>query len=352
MKTDIEYLTLLEQDLEKAAARETRVLVGRSPRHVGGRRPRRWPTRTAAAAAFLVVAFAIGSLLQGGNGFLSQDDKFDEVGAAVDAGGGGDTAFDPDERYVADAEGQPAAQPTPAPEAPGAERDTPPVGQDLSKIVRDGQISVEIDNDTFPGAFGDVIVIAEGAGGMVLSSTTEGGTAGTLVLRIPSAEFDRVLVAVGRLGTVTSSATKGADVTAEYIDLQARLKILKTKRAFYFELFENATTVAQSIQMENRLEDVQLEIEQLQGRIRYLDDQVALSTLRVSLREKNAPEPEEQTDISNPSLARALDLAWQGTLRVLSTVVVGLGYLVPIAIVAGLVAAVLMLVRRRGRGAS
>jgi hypothetical protein len=117
-----------------------------------------------------------------------------------------------------------------------------------------------------------------------------------------------------------------------------------------------ANSIQETITVMNQLDDVQSEIEKIQGRLRYLDDQVAESTLRVDMRERQ-PKDEEQiqqdeNDVDNPSLGRAWELAVQGTMNVLATAIVGLGYLLPLAIVGLLIFGIVRLVRRRDREAS
>ncbi len=107
--------------------------------------------------------------------------------------------------------------------------------------------------------------------------------------------------------------------------------------------------------VQNRVDDVQLEIEKIQGRLRYLDDQVDESTLRVDMREKRDEEQQklqEDDGIDLPSLGRAFELAVQGTLNVLATIIVGIGYLLPLALIGLAIWGVVTLVRRRDRGAS
>jgi len=56
--------------------------------------------------------------------------------------------------------------------------------------------------------------------------------------------------------------------------------------------------------------------------------------------------------IQNPSLSRALDRAIQGFFGILATIIVGLGYLLPLAVLGAVVAGAVTLVRRRGRATS
>ena len=100
--------------------------------------------------------------------------------------------------------------------------------------------------------------------------------------------------------------------------------------------------------MSGQLDDVQLRIEQLQGRLRFINDQVSESTLRVSMQERNAPkEVVGETEVDNPDLGSSFDLAVQGFLRIVGAVIVGLGYLIPLTVLGGLVWGAVWLFRRR-----
>ena len=95
------------------------------------------------------------------------------------------------------------------------------------------------------------------------------------------------------------------------------------------------------------IDDVQLRIEQIQGRIRFINDQVAEATLRVSIQERSAPAATGEPEVDNPDLGSSFDLAVQGFLRIVGAVIVGLGYLIPLTILAGLIWLVATLIRRR-----
>jgi hypothetical protein len=231
-----------------------------------------------------------------------------------------------------------------------------PILGDLSKIVRDGSTSLTIPKDTFDRKFQQVIGIANRSGGFVLSSETHGTGAGSLILRIPAAHFDDAVTQVRDLGKVVGSSVNGRDVTAEYVDNQARLTILEARRNVLLTLMTKANTIGETITVQNVLDQVQLQIEQIQGQLRYLDNQVAESTLKVDILERTPQAEQEVTqrtdEVQNPNLGRAWDRAIQGFLGVIATIIVGFGYLVPLLVIAGLVLAVLTLVRRRGHEAS
>ena len=348
MKTDIPYLEKLEVDLRNAATRAT---VRRPPA-----KPRSavWGRRLGVVAAVLVVATLIGGLAgtsgflgSGGDGSSSAAGKFNQVGSAV--GGGNVPAPERDALGYLDDEGsQPQESPVPA--APADPEQQP--GTDLAKIDRDGSITLKIGEGSLGTTFTDVIGIAESYDGMLLSSETVGDDTARLVLRIPAKKFDRAFAEVSQLGDVRASTVTGTDVTAEFIDLQAQLRILKAHREVVFGLYEQATTIDTTLRLDRELSEVQLQIDQIQGQLRYLDAQTSISTLKVAMSE-NEPDVEALSeDDEAPSLGNAWDSATDGFLGVLSAMIVGLGYLIPLAIVAGIVYAVVRLVRRRDPGAS
>jgi hypothetical protein len=329
METNISYLEHLERDLMQVAVLEKARTVAKAP----SRRHVRWRSWLVAAAAVLVVAFAIGALAQLGGGRQRMTAAFSTVGSAV--------------------EGVPGAIQAPSGNTHRGARS--PADQrkaaDLSKIVRDGTIALSVPDGSFVAKQARVVAIAHANGGFVLSSQTEGSTTGTLTIRVPAAHFDDAIGQVGALGTVESSSVTGKDVTNEFIDYRAHLQNLIGRRTVLRSLLARTTTIGESLTVMNELEDVQLQIDQIEGQLRFLNDQVAESTLTVDLREQSAPAGETRTNdgIQNPSLARALDRAIQGFFGILATIIVGLGYLLPLAVIAGLVAGLVMLVRHRGR---
>ena len=357
MNTDIEFLKTTEGDLEDVASRERirlqRVTLQGSIRQNTGRT---WMKVAGVAAAFLVVAGSIGFLANMGVLGESARDKFQEVGDAVASDGGSGAGV-----RDGDAPVTPAPAGVPSTDdgehglvVPGAVDEEALGGgrgqqqQDLSKIVRDGRIGIVVADDAFGDAVGELTFIAERHGGFVLSSSTNNDRSGTFVLRIPARRFDRARDDIRDLATrVRFEEVRGDDVTAEFIDFQARLRILRARRELLFDLFQQADTTDEILRMSGQLDDVTLRIEQIEGQLRFLNDQVAESTLRVSIQEQNAPAVTGEPDVENPDLGSSFDLGVQGFLRIVGAVIVGLGYLIPITVLAAIVWMTVWFFRRR-----
>jgi hypothetical protein len=357
MNTDIRYLELLEEDLAEAAQREG---AHAQPSHRG----HRWGEIAAAAAVILVLAGAIGFLSQGSS---SNDSA---APAALASGTSAPGRLQATIRQgaeqtalggLAGAEAPEAA--VPAATAPlhrsGAAYTTTTAPQtDLSKIIRDGRIGLLLNDGTFDRSVAAVTSVAQRNGGMILSSSTSNERSGTFTLRIPAKRFDQAMLQLRALGSGTGNAIMyddrtGQDVTAQFVDLRARLSILKGQRTLLLGLRDKATSVGAILSLSSRIDAVQLQIEQIQGQLNVIDDQVAESTIKVELREKGTPETESSPGhIDEPSLGSAWDRALQGFLRVLGAVIVGLGYLIPVGLIAAVAWGVLTLVRRGRRAAS
>ncbi|HET6712393.1 MAG TPA: DUF4349 domain-containing protein [Actinomycetota bacterium] len=391
MNTDIHSLQLLERDLEEVAASERERIASVDQALDGGaggprRLPRRgrggghaWGGIAAALVAVLVLAGGIGFLSQGGGddeatSGAGDSGSFQEVGGAVSGGGTGSKADLP--------------QATPAP-APGTERGNlseeaafegfaadqaaPGVGSggrnlqgigavpeqqgDLTKIIRDGRIGIVIADGSFSKGVAGVTQIARRNGGFVLESSSRDERSGALTLRVPAKRFDDTMLALRALsgqldGEVEFQDITGQDVTAEFIDLQARLDILKDRRELLLDIQADATSTSEILRLAALIDDVQLQIENIQGRLNFLKDQVAEATIKVEVRERDVQREDPGPDPENPSLTESFELAVQGFLRIVGAVVVGLGYLIPLGVIALIGWGVVRLVRRRDRGAS
>jgi hypothetical protein len=102
-------------------------------------------------------------------------------------------------------------------------------------------------------------------------------------VRIPSKNFDAFVEKVEKLGSKVEHKTiHTQDVTEEFIDLEARLKTKKELEARYRELLRFAKNVKDMLSIEEQIETVRSEIESMEGRLHYLKNQVAFSTISVS----------------------------------------------------------------------
>jgi hypothetical protein len=119
---------------------------------------------------------------------------------------------------------------------------------------------------------------------------------GHWTVRVPVPQFDRFLDEVGRLGVAQQRERHADDVTEEYVDLAARLKNKQQLETRLLELVAKRTDeIKDVIAVEAELSRVREEIERMQGRLRYLTDRVALTTIEITAYERRDYRPPEAT---------------------------------------------------------
>ena len=102
-------------------------------------------------------------------------------------------------------------------------------------------------------------------------------------IRIPSQNFDPFIQKLEQLGSkVENKNISTQDVTEEFIDVEARLKTKKDLEARYRELLKFAKKVDEMLSIENQIGNVRAEIESMEGRLNYLKNQVAFSTIKIT----------------------------------------------------------------------
>lgn len=324
MATTIDYLNQVHGDLLDAAKREG------SP---GERRP---PSRWVPSMG--LVAAVVGVLLSAGLiGLIARSGGLG--GSADEAGSTGETGATGATEEAGQA---PAQKLTPADDALRGPADVPgsPV---ISRVIRTASIAVVIPRDAFDERFGEAVDIAEEHGGFVADSRSR-ERSGSLTLRVPAENFDETLRALRALGTVEVESVHGKDVTADYVDLHARLRIARARRDVLLGLQAEASTIEQTIRVQNALDATQFEIETLQGQLRLLDDRTSLATIDFDLREQGV---DAGSEVETPSIPNAFERAAAGFVGVIAAIVIGLGYLLPLIALGLVVWFVVVRVQRR-----
>lgn len=164
-----------------------------------------------------------------------------------------------------------------------------------SAIVRSAEMSVRLEDLRVATAVSRLGGLAERLGGYVASTTTAEGEVGggkgsaDLVLRVPSERLDAARAEVAKLGEVQSVRLSGDDVSGQLVDLDARLRTLRTEETALNELLGRSRDVPAILQVRDRLTGIRSEIEQLAGHQARVRDQVRMASLTVSLLEKDAP---------------------------------------------------------------
>ena len=173
-------------------------------------------------------------------------------------------------------------RPLPSPHSRPLKKDAGVVGAD-TKIIKTGSVTLEVSDVT--GTVESIQALVTAQGGYLSSSTIQASGSrhtGTVVIRMPQARFETTLAGVKSAGTVKSVSTQGEDVTEEYIDLQAQKKSYEVQLAQYYVLMKKATKISDILAIQQQIDRVQTELNRLEGRLKYLDSQIDLSTITIT----------------------------------------------------------------------
>jgi hypothetical protein len=219
---------------------------------------------------------------------------------------------------------------------------------DLSnRIVRTATVELEVGKDRLNDTINRATAVVTRAKGIYVGSSTSvpggGPASGQVTFRVPVDAFEPVLREVKGLGAYRGEQSSTEDVTNQYIDLNGQLAAWRAQERVYLRLLDRAKSVADVIAVQNQLQQVQSNIERLQGQVDHLEDQSSYSTIVLQLSEPGAAGPGAEP---TGRLARAWATAVNGLGVMAAAALVGVVWLTPLVVLAGLVLLVLRAARR------
>lgn len=201
----------------------------------------------------------------------------------------------PDPGRPAEQEGRPVAPPTSS---------TPPVPSTANtstgrKVIRNGTIEFEVDR--FDDAVIRITKLVDEQGGFVATTDSDklpnGHVKGTITLRVPPEHLDTLVLTLRGIGELKSQKITAEDITKHYTDLESELRAARAMEDRLLEIIKTANgQIKDLLAAEKELGVWREKIEAIEGEKRYLDNQVSLSTLAVSLYEKDIRTPAYATE--------------------------------------------------------
>ena len=213
--------------------------------------------------------------------------------------------------------------------------DRPPMDR---KIIRTGELRYEVGD--LDAARGQVLKLVGASGGYVEGDDrNDRGSAIDLSLRvrIPADRFDAFLTGLKGLGELLDQHISATDVTAQWVDVEARLSAKRTVEERFLAIVDQAKTVTEVLEVERELGNVRAEIESMEAQLKALKDQVGMSTLTI-----NCTKPQARINSYTPHFGSALRDGWIYFVRSLEAVL----HLWPFFILIG---GLLLWVRQRRR---
>ncbi|MBM7571147.1 major membrane immunogen (membrane-anchored lipoprotein) [Aquibacillus albus] len=163
------------------------------------------------------------------------------------------------------------------------------------KIIYNAQLRVEVKN--YSQALNDIQTEVNKTGGYIVQSQTYGGSSeelqeGMIKVRIPQEQFDQFLAIVEEGSVkVIQRDINGKDVTEEYVDLESRLTSKRVVEERLLSFMEAAEETEDLLKISNDLAEVQAEIEEITGRMNYLQNRANLATVTIHIHENRVTIP-------------------------------------------------------------
>src|SRR4030081_730022 len=219
------------------------------------------------------------------------------------------------------------------------------------QVIRQAQLTIDVSSGSFDSKLASIRALVPLAQGFISGTDAQANPtnpneqirSGVITFMVPAAKFDETIDQLTKLGKVQNEHIGGNDVSAQYVDLQARLANMEAQRNAMLALLGKAQTVSDIIAVQNQLGQITQQIEQLKGQIAYIEHNTTYSSVSVSVTEAGAPAQPAQAD--SWGFASALTDAAHNFVTTINYIISGLGAIGPIVILLGLG---YLLWRRRG----
>ncbi|HEV2028133.1 MAG TPA: DUF4349 domain-containing protein [Candidatus Dormibacteraeota bacterium] len=219
------------------------------------------------------------------------------------------------------------------------------------QVIRQAQLTIDVSSGSFDSKLASVRALVLLEQGFIAGTDAQASPAnpndqirsGVITFMVPAAKFDETIDQLTKLGKVQNEHISGNDVSAQYVDLQARLANEEAQRNAMLALLGRAQSVADIIAVQTQLGQITQQIEQLKGQISYIDHNTTYSTVSVNITEAGAPA--QAAPVDSWGFASALTDAAHNFVTTINYIISGLGAIGPIVILLGLG---YLLWRRRG----
>lgn len=199
-------------------------------------------------------------------------------------------------------------------------------------------MSLTAETENLADAMGLLAEKIQESGGYVESQSISGTAVNSgrspsayITVRIPAEQLDSFVEDVSGMTNVVSSSRYVEDITLRYTDTEGRVKALQTEEARLLELMEQAETMSDLLEIEERLTEVRYQLENYTSTLRLYDNQVDYATLDLTLREVEKFTPPEKQGFwqkVTSGLADSIVDLGQGIVDFAAWVLIELPYLV------------------------
>ncbi len=185
-----------------------------------------------------------------------------------------------------------------------------PASKPLQKIIKTAELKIEVRK--FAPASARVDGLVTRFGGFYADSSVQQNddhtTSARFVIRVPQRNFEALYAALKQIGKVKAENAKGEDVTAQYADIDARIRNAQHLEKRLLALLEEKRRkdkMSEILEVEREIARVRQEVEKYQGRMRVMQDKISLGTIYLSLSEPRRSVPHGSIDLEADDVQQA-----------------------------------------------
>ena len=209
-----------------------------------------------------------------------------------------------------------------------------PVGRKLEKKAR---ICIESSNITQCRKFTDSLSSRYGAY-VEKEHYTSSIQTYSIKLRVPSTALDSFLSSMhGINGTITEKNVSVNDRTSEYPDDESRRKTQEAMLERYRAMLRNTTNTSDMLEVQSRIDRIQMETDRVQGRMNAIDHNVSYSVVYITIQQEKKEEPIQTVVEEKPSFWKDLGEAFCTGWDIIKAIIVGIITIWPLWIIAGVI---------------
>lgn len=154
------------------------------------------------------------------------------------------------------------------------------------KLIKEFTLDVETkDYDNYINSVRSTI----SSSGGYIESSNESNTSDfrrfTATIRIPVEKAEGFTQSVSSNVTVKNRSESVEDVTEQYVDIEARIKVYKAEEESLIEIMKQAGNVTDLLSVKESLADVRAKIESYTAQLKSLENQTGYSTIRLTVYE-------------------------------------------------------------------
>ena len=186
----------------------------------------------------------------------------------------------------------PAPAPVPGQQAPAA-----------PMLIYVGNLQMEVDQEAIPGSLDKVVDVAEAFGGYLAGRKDQ-----SVEVRVPSRRFREALTLIEKGGVVLHRTVSADDVSEQLSDLGVRLSNLRATQKRLQEFLARSASMSDMLTVGRELDRVAGEIEQIEGKMRFLESRAAFSLITVAVQAR--PKALLQVVVKEPPRKVTLPIGW------------------------------------------